>query len=104
VSLTFHGALFRRVGRGTSVGTAFEGEVTMNIDEEKIDRTVLALLHLTLHEKNRAWKSFDWDVMDRLHRKGYIFDPVNKAKSVALTDEGLRESERLFTELFEKRQ
>ncbi|WP_371732129.1 DUF6429 family protein [Ruegeria sp. HKCCD4315] len=29
-----------------------------------------------------------------------ILDPVGKAKSVVLTDEGLRRSEKLFTELF----
>jgi hypothetical protein len=76
--------------------------VAMDIDEEKIDRTVLALLYLTLHDENRAWKSFDWDVTNRLHESGYIFDPVSKAKSVALTEEGLRESKRLFNELFAK--
>ena len=75
----------------------------MNFDEEKIDRTVLALLHLTLHDGNRAWKSFDWDVMNRLHENGFIFDPVSKAKSVALTEKGLAESQRLFQELFGKR-
>ena len=75
---------------------------TMNFDEEKIDRTVLALLYLTLHDENRAWKSFDRDVMNRLHDKGFIFDPVNKAKSVLLTEEGLAESKRLFEELFGK--
>jgi hypothetical protein len=40
--------------------------------------------------------------LDRLHRKGMICDPVNKAKSVVLTDEGLAESERLFKKLFVK--
>jgi hypothetical protein len=35
-----------------------------------------------------------------LAEKGYISDPVGKAKSVLLTEEGLRESERLFAELF----
>jgi len=74
----------------------------MNLDEEKIDRTVLALLYLTLHEKNRAWKSFDWEVMNRLHEKGFISDPVGNAKSVALTEEGLAESKRLLGELFGK--
>jgi hypothetical protein len=77
-------------------------EAAMNFDEEKIDRTVLALLYLTLHDENRAWKSFDWDAMNRLHEKGFIFDPVGKAKSVALTEEGLAESKRLFHELFGK--
>ena len=31
-----------------------------------------------------------------------IDDPVGKAKSVVLTDEGLAESERLFRKLFER--
>ena len=74
----------------------------MEDDTEKIDQAILALLYLTLHDENRAWKSFDWDAMNRLHEKGYIFDPVNKAKSVALTEEGLREAERLFNKLFAK--
>ncbi len=74
----------------------------MEPDTDKIDDAVLALLYLTLHEERRAWKSFDWDAMNRLHEKGYISDPVGKAKSVALTDEGLRESERLFKKLFSK--
>jgi hypothetical protein len=68
----------------------------MDFDEEKIDRTALALLYLTLHDKYRAWKSFDWDVMNRLYEKGFICDPVNKDKSVVFTDEGLTESKRLF--------
>jgi hypothetical protein len=69
---------------------------TMEIDTEKVDEAVLALLYLTLHDRPRAWKSFDWATLNRLHAKGLIADPVSKAKSVALTDEGLRASERLF--------
>ena len=74
----------------------------MKIDEDKIDDAVLALLHLTLHAQDRAWKSFDWDVMNRLHEKGLIDNPIGKAKSVAFTDEGLKESERLFRQFFVK--
>lgn len=74
----------------------------MPIDESKIDETVLALLYLNLHEGFRAWKSFDWDCMNRLHEKGFIANPVNKAKSVVFTDEGLAESKRLFERLFVK--
>ncbi len=40
--------------------------------------------------------------MDRLHRKGMIDNPVGRAKSVVLTDEGLSESKRLFKKLFER--
>ena len=72
----------------------------MDMDEEKIDDAVLALLWLTLHDGDRAWKGFDWDVMDRLHRKGLIENPAGKAKSVVLSDEGLRRSEELFRALF----
>ncbi len=67
----------------------------MNIDTDQVDEAVLALLQLGLHEGNRAWKEFDWDAMQRLHAKGYISDPVGKAKSVVFTDTALRESERL---------
>ena len=72
----------------------------MAIDTGKIDEAILALLYLGLHERCRAWKSFDWGAMGRLHEKGFISDPASKARSVELTDEGLRESERLFRELF----
>ena len=68
----------------------------MKLDLEKIDRAVLALLDLGLHDEYRAWKGFDWDAMSRLHEKGYISDPVGKAKSIVFTEEGLAESERLL--------
>jgi hypothetical protein len=74
----------------------------MDIDNDKIDEAVLALLYLTLHDGGRAWKSFDWDAMNRLHEKGYIANPIGKAKSVVLTEEGLRESERLCKTLFSR--
>ena len=76
----------------------------MEIDEDKVDETVLALLYLTLHDGARAWKSFDWESMNRLHEKGFISDPVNKAKSVVLTEDGLQASERLFKQLFSMNQ
>jgi hypothetical protein len=72
----------------------------MKLDTEKIDRVVLALLHLGLHDDFRAWKSFDWDAMDRLHKKGFISNPVGKTKSIAFSESGLRESQRLLAELF----
>lgn len=72
----------------------------MNVDADKIDEAVLALLWLTLHNGQRAWKGHDWDALDRLHRKGLIADPVSKAKSVVLTDEGLKRAEELFQMLF----
>jgi hypothetical protein len=72
----------------------------MNLDTDKIDDAVLALLLLGLHDGARAWKSFDRDAMGRLHEKGLISDPVGKAKSVAFTEEGLRKAEALLASLF----
>ena len=74
----------------------------MEYDENKIDEIVLALLFLTLHDDNRAWKGHDWDAMDRLHVKNYISNPATSAKSVVLTEEGMRRSEELFNKHFAK--
>lgn len=72
----------------------------MDIKTEAIDDVVLALLWLTLHDYDRAWKSFDWDVLNRLYERGFIGNPVNKAKSVVLTEVGLRQSRLLFQRYF----
>ncbi|MCI4592547.1 DUF6429 family protein [Sphingobium sp. BYY-5] len=79
-----------------------------DIDTDRIDEAVLALLFLTLHEEDqlfgtaRSWKSFDWSALDRLHQRGLILDPVGKSKSVILTREGRRRSQELFGQLFTK--
>jgi hypothetical protein len=54
----------------------------MEYDEDKVDEMVLELLFLTTFEETpsgvRAWKGHDWNVLDRLHSKGYISDPRSK--------------------------
>ena len=50
----------------------------------------------------RTWKSFGWSAMNRLHEKGLISDPVSKARSVVLTETGLREAEAAFRRLVER--
>ena len=75
----------------------------MEINEEKVDEVVLALLYLNFHGDQyatRAWKSFDWDAMDRLHQKGFISDPKSKAKSVIVTEEGQKAAKELFEKYF----
>jgi hypothetical protein len=77
----------------------------MDIDEEKIDDVVLALLYLTTFEDKpglRAWKGHSWDALDRLHRKEYTYDPATKAKSVLLTLDGAKRSQELFEKYFTK--
>ena len=73
------------------------------IDEDRVDDAVLALLSLGLHDGVRAWKGFDWDAMDRLYQKGMISNPRGKAKSVVFTEEGLRRSNELFDSMFTKK-
>ena len=72
----------------------------MDYDENKVDEVVLALMNLTLHDEIRAWKGFDFRVLDRLYEKGFIRDPKNRARSVVLTGEGLVRSEELFEKHF----
>ena len=38
--------------------------------------------------------------MERLHAKGFISDPKSKAKSVVLSEEGLKRSKELFAKHF----
>jgi hypothetical protein len=77
----------------------------MDIDKEKIDEYTLALLYLVVHERQegtgaRAWKGFDWETLNRLHEKGYIANPVGKAKSVGMSEEGFLKAKELFERLF----
>ena len=74
----------------------------MELDTNKIDDAVLALLVLGLHDGARAWKGFDWDAMDRLHSQGFVSDPRCKTKSVVFTEVGLERAERLLDKLFGK--
>lgn len=77
----------------------------MKIDTDKIDDTVLALLHLTSFSDRGsigAWKGHDWDALNRLHEKGFIGNPKSKAKSVALSEEGAKRAKKLFEEMFTK--
>ena len=72
----------------------------MDIDRDRIDEAILALLFLGRHDGVRAWKSFDWAAMSSFLVTGLISNPVGKTKSVVFTDEGLRQSEALFRKLF----
>lgn len=74
----------------------------MPLDTDKIDDAALALLYLTLHDGDRAWKGFDWDVLGRLHDKDMIYDPVGKVKSVVFTPEGLERAKQLLETMFGK--
>jgi hypothetical protein len=102
----------RLASRGRNAGTAapdkchnrqielFLLDKSMELDTNKIDEAVLALLYLGLHDGARAWKGFDWDALDRLSTQGFITDPRSKAKSVVFTEEGLERAKTLLEKLF----
>ena len=73
-----------------------------DLDHDRLAQTALALLALTRHGEGRAWKSLDWDLMERLHANGWILDPRNKAKSVVLTARGEELAQRYLYQLFGK--
>ena len=79
----------------------------MDYDRDKVEEVVLALLSLSAFDEDewgaRAWKSHDWDALDRLHAKGYISDPKSKAKSVVLSPEGVRRARELFERHFARK-
>ena len=63
-------------------------------------REVEALLLLGQHEGDRAWKSFNWDAVNRLHARGIISNPVGTSKSVAFTPDGRNKAAALLQSLF----
>ena len=74
--------------RPTMAGATLEVEAWQSTGA-KVDEVTLALLSLTSfqeHGVTRAWKAHDFDVMNRLHEKGWIENPVGKARSVMLTE------------------
>jgi hypothetical protein len=75
----------------------------LDLDTDKLDDAALAILSLSLHDGNRVWKGLDWTITDRLHAKGLIADPVGKAKSLMLTEDGLARAEAVLAAAFAKR-
>ena len=75
----------------------------MNHDPAKIEEVVLALLGASEVDNGRAWKGYDFDVMDALHEKGYITNPRSRSKSIQLTEDGLALARKLADRYFGQR-
>jgi hypothetical protein len=76
-----------------------------SIDQDKLAEAALAILSLGTWSDGpvtRAWKGVDWDVMELLHQRGWIGDPVGKQKSVILTEQGISAAESFMEKHFEK--
>lgn len=75
----------------------------MNTTEQtdKVDRLALLLIFLSSWEEkvagdtaHKAWKGYDFDILDRLEEKGYI-SQSRTAKSLYLTEAGLQKAKEL---------
>ena len=74
-----------------------------DLDHDRLCEAALAILGLTAFSDfgaTRVWKGMDWDLLDELHRRGWIDDPKSKAKSVMLTKEGAQLSEEFLKRYF----
>ena len=73
--------------------------IIMKYDQSKIDEMVMTLLYISSFDNGRVWKGYDWDILERLHEKGLITDPVGKTKSFYLSDEGMKFGKELAQKL-----
>ncbi|WP_231991024.1 DUF6429 family protein [Pseudomonas sp. B10] len=65
-----------------------------------IDDAVLALLAAYSSDAGNAWKGYDFEIMNRLHEQGLISNPVNRNKSIWLTEEGLERGREIAGRMF----
>ena len=72
----------------------------MEYDEAKLQEAVLALLGAFEFQNGRAWKRYDFAVMDALHEQGWITDPHGRTESVYLTEEGQSKAKALAARFF----
>lgn len=61
---------------------------------------MLALLSAYSSDDGNTWKGFDFEIMNRLHERGFISNPVNKNKSIWLTEEGQERGRQIAEQLF----
>ncbi len=61
----------------------------MDYDTAKLEETILALLGVFEFENGRVWKRYDFDVMEKLHEKGYISNPRGRTESIYLIEPGM---------------
>lgn len=69
-------------------------------DPKKIEEAVLALLGAFEFDNGRAWKLFDFGVMESLAEQGLISEPRGRSESVHLTHEGMARAKALADKMF----
>ncbi|HAN09787.1 MAG TPA: transposase [Clostridiales bacterium] len=69
--------------------------------EEKIKELTLLLMYLTSftergYDVKKAWKGYDFDIMNNLDEQGFINSGRNRNKSVVITEDGEKYAEELI--------
>ena len=72
----------------------------MEYDMKLIDDAVLALLAAYSSDDGNAWKGYDFEIMNCLHEQGLISNPVNRNKSIWLTEEGMERGREIAERMF----
>jgi hypothetical protein len=78
----------------------------MDIDGDKLEQTVLALLYLNSFQEGtgrRAWKGFPWTVMDALHEKGLYLKSGNEKQIRVVIRGGHQALRRIVREAFRRK-
>ena len=77
-------------------------EIEIINNEQAIENLTLLLIALTSWKEKisgiditRAWKGYDFNILDGLTEKGYI-SGSKKSKSIILTDEGMKKAGELI--------
>lgn len=71
----------------------------MEYDKDQVDEMTMALIFLVTTregEGGRAWKGFDWKILERLHQRGWLAQPQIKSLSLEITAEGMAKGQECF--------
>ena len=78
-----------------------------NSEKAAKELTILLMYLTRFNEQSRfesnldmAWKGYDFDIINELDKEGYIRQGSHRAKSVAITDEGMKLSRELLTKYY----
>lgn len=89
----FQGSGKQNAGIGTK-----ETEPEQEFSPEQMERLTLLMLYLQSWNENgvaRAWKGYDFDVLNKLNEKGFVNDRRGN-KSLYITEKGIEEAKKIM--------
>lgn len=74
--------------------------MTDDVDTDRVDQTILALLWLNLKVTGAAWRGFDWEAMARRHGRGLISNRSERPTPLNCPQKDLRRPDACLTKCF----